>query len=406
MLFLDTSKEECIRRALGRKVDPEGGVVYHIDDNKPPTDQAPLCERLTDVEELERNASALVDRHLAFDVAGRGMAKWFRQFGVAEEDTRLLRLVDGSREEVAVFGECAEQLRSVLEFKRRRLQQVKEGFREEILEARRKAEEEEKKRLEEEERARLAAEKAGEEGEEGEEAKPEEVEKEEEGEKEEEVKAEEPIARDNLDGDFRPIMLKEWSEIETDYTSDAKAALTSVREQRDRIVKGFAKIQREFIEFLQRPDEKQKRLDAFVEEFNRFSDEFPDLREDEQTKEELHQRVDQLADDLYDVAEERKEEALEERSRIMGSGWIEAELEMLTTIAQDLLQNEVDKFRGCVQLLQDYYCAVEDRVIPEPPTQTTTELIGEGEELPPVQGEGEGGSFPRLEKLYEKAIRA
>ena len=214
------------------------------------------------------------------------------------------------------------------------------------------------------------------------------------------------MARDNLDGDFRPIMLKEWSEIEADYTGDAKAALTSVREQRDRIVKGFAKIQREFIEFLQRPDEKQKRLDAFVEEFNRFSDEFPDLREDEQTKEELHQRVDQLADDLYDVAEERKEEALEERSRIMGSGWMEAELEMLTTIAQDLLQNEVDKFRGCVQLLQDYYCAVEDRVIPEPPTQATTELIGEGEELPPVLAEGDAGSFPRLEKLYEKAIKA
>ena len=75
-------------------------------------------------------------------------------------------------------------------------------------------------------------------------------------------------------------------------------------------------------------------MDHFIEEFNQFSDEYPDMREDDQTKEELHQRVDILSDELWEIAEERKEQAIEERKKIMESGWVEYSLEYLTTCAQ------------------------------------------------------------------------
>jgi hypothetical protein len=41
--------------------------------------------------------------------------------------------------------------------------------------------------------------------------------------------------------------------------------------------------------------------------FNHFSDEYPDLREDDSTKEELHQRADVLSDELWEIVEERKD---------------------------------------------------------------------------------------------------
>lgn len=41
--------------------------------------------------------------------------------------------------------------------------------------------------------------------------------------------------------------------------------------------------------------------------FNNFSDEYPDLREDDSTKEELHQRADVLSDELWEIVEERKD---------------------------------------------------------------------------------------------------
>jgi hypothetical protein len=62
-----------------------------------------------------------------------------------------------------------------------------------------------------------------------------------------------------------------------------------------------------FLDFLHRPDKKQDKLDEFVFNFNKFSVDFPDLREDVQTKEELHQRIDILSDELWEVIEERRD---------------------------------------------------------------------------------------------------
>ena len=69
------------------------------------------------------------------------------------------------------------------------------------------------------------------------------------------------------------------------------------------------------------------------------------MREDEQTKEELHQRTDALSDELWEIVEDRKEQAVEYRKKIMESGFVEFNLQFLTQIAQQLMQSEVDKFK-------------------------------------------------------------
>ena len=111
---------------------------------------------------------------------------------------------------------------------------------------------------------------------------------------------------------------------------------------------------------------------------------------------------------MWDIIEERKEEATEERKKIMESGWIETQMEALSFNIQRMMQVEVDKFKGSVQFIHDYYHAIEEKVIPEPPpTNVVNVAPGEGEgELPAVEGEGEAGVFPRIEKLYERAIKA
>jgi phosphosulfolactate synthase (CoM biosynthesis protein A) len=81
-------------------------------------------------------------------------------------------------------------------------------------------------------------------------------------------------------------------------------------------------------------DGKQQVLDKFVKDFNDFSDQYPDLREDDHTKEELHQRCDILSDELWEISEERKDQNVEERKKIMESGWAEFTLEYMTSCAQ------------------------------------------------------------------------
>ena len=46
IFIMGASKEECMRRALGRKIDPQSGTVYHQEDSPPPEGDAKLLERL------------------------------------------------------------------------------------------------------------------------------------------------------------------------------------------------------------------------------------------------------------------------------------------------------------------------------------------------------------------------
>ena len=103
------------------------------------------------------------------------------------------------------------------------------------------------------------------------------------------------------------------------------------REQND---KRMSITTRDFLGFLHTNDGKQSILDDFVKSFNNFSDEYPDLREDDQTKEELHQRTDVVSDELWEIVEERKEKSIEFRKQIMEAGHVEFNLGLLTQNAQ------------------------------------------------------------------------
>lgn len=98
----------------------------------------------------------------------------------------------------------------------------------------------------------------------------------------------------------------------------------------------------------------------------------------------------------------------------MESGWVEHELAFMVNSALSLMQAEVDKFKSSIQILHDYYHAFEDKLIPEAPPAVTTDLVAEGEDLPPIETLQEGADasnaasylYPRLDKIFEKALKA
>lgn len=67
-----------------------------------------------------------------------------------------------------------------------------------------------------------------------------------------------------------------------------KNVFRQVRVQRERVTSTFSYTQSKYLEYIHRPDAKQEKLEQFIKDFNDFSDQFPDLREDESTKDELH----------------------------------------------------------------------------------------------------------------------
>jgi hypothetical protein len=98
----------------------------------------------------------------------------------------------------------------------------------------------------------------------------------------------------------------------------------------------------------------------------------------------------------------------------MESGWVEFSLEYLTSCAQQMMQSEIDKFKGTIQLVHDYYHAIEEKLIPEAPESQTVDLIKEDVELPEVEKIAEGGeltdiasyAYPRLDDLYKRALKS
>jgi hypothetical protein len=96
VVWFDLSREQCMNRAIGRLFDPETGKVYHIDDVKPPTDQAPLCERLVAMDEEPNLEATLIDRWMSFDQGATSLENWLSQFGDSKIERSILYKLNAS----------------------------------------------------------------------------------------------------------------------------------------------------------------------------------------------------------------------------------------------------------------------------------------------------------------------
>ena len=90
VLWFDTDREECMRRAYGRRFDVSNDKMFHVNDVLPPTTMAPLVERLRPIEQPNEFEGSLIDRCLAFDQDTKGMKRWLTEFGVEEEKRNLV----------------------------------------------------------------------------------------------------------------------------------------------------------------------------------------------------------------------------------------------------------------------------------------------------------------------------
>ena len=108
------------------------------------------------------------------------------------------------------------------------------------------------------------------------------------------------------------LKIKIWEEMQAAYIRQSMSALGDIKHQRDIVIDSLNNSQYQFIQFLERPCSKQDKISEFVQSFNKFSSEFPDLRKDDQTKEELLNRLELLSNTLWDIIQTRKEEACQQ----------------------------------------------------------------------------------------------
>ena len=104
----------------------------------------------------------------------------------------------------------------------------------------------------------------------------------------------------------------------------------------------------------------QKKLNEFCESYNRFSMEFPELLDSEETREELMNRVDILSKQLWEVIKQRKNESLKERAKFMEGGWVQVEMANLISYVAKLMENEFLRFNTIFSIITGH--AINDDV--------------------------------------------
>ncbi|XP_057298976.1 sperm flagellar protein 2-like isoform X2 [Hydractinia symbiolongicarpus] len=160
-----------------------------------------------------------------------------------------------------------------------------------------------------------------------------------------------------IDEEFVQMLLNNWDIVEETYIASCKHTFRKIRHENEAIYRYFYTTRKNFVEFLQRPDEKQIYVSQWQKEYNDFPH---DMRSDENAKAELHQRVDDLCDVLWDICDSRKEDAESERNTIMTEGWLEDHLGLLANHYISLVQMEIDRYQQTCKMVRDYYVAMED----------------------------------------------
>ncbi|EZA48911.1 Sperm flagellar protein [Ooceraea biroi] len=167
-----------------------------------------------------------------------------------------------------------------------------------------------------------------------------------------------------LDLPQSPVLLEVlgtlWESVEEAYIESLKEILSLKRMHASSIVPYKDLVLRNLMQFVERPDKRQILLQDFHRAFNEVDE---DLREDMDMKCELHCRVDDFRTELWELCDARRHQAEQERRRVLRNQWIPVEATILVNVYTGILQVEIDRFVDTMQLLQDYYTSMSQKLL-------------------------------------------
>lgn len=340
---LDVEDDVVMRRAVGRRIDPETGNIYHLEYNPPPgttsspfsdvfslmlvvaVDQQMINERLV----IMDGGSQVQKSLLSYNENKKLLEEWFSIFGT-------LKATEGNHSVDSIFRSIESQFHSIIEKKALLAQQKREE--EEVRKVQQEAEEaarrereqktrEEEAKRQEEERIQKEREKAEKEKqtkkeedkkprrrlrvedsrEEGSNSSSEDKKEEE---KETEINdgasitsemtadtsqtassvtqqlqrspsVQPEVPENSLSLELANILMDNWKNVESHYVEGAKRSFQVIREERDSVVKYLANTKNHFVMFLNRPDGFQEKVNSFHQSFNDIDS---DMRDHVETK--------------------------------------------------------------------------------------------------------------------------
>lgn len=348
-LVLDATIDDCLRRALGRRFDPETSRDYHLEFDSPPHDAVARLECVDD--------PTIHLRLAAYDAAQPALLEYLARFGTARR-VPCSEAPDAVASAVSVHVEACIAHKEAQRQSAAREKERIEAEREALLQAATLATD---RAWAQAAAAAAAAEDVG-------------------GGKDVggvvtaantardaalalAEAAEASLLRGGLPAPVEPPMERamaqdlanSWNCAERAFVEGAKLCFRASRDERRSALRALSERRLEMARFLARPDDRQHSVDAFVRLFNAVP---LTVRHQDEAKAELHVQVEELRNALWERVERRRDEATAILEAWGADGSVDRARLFASRNHAALVQLEVDRTHAAVQLLHDVHHAI------------------------------------------------
>ena len=400
ILNLEVDSQICIKRSVLRRVDPNNGNLYHLEDNPPPNDNKVL-DRLKPIEDAGASETVLKHKHVMFDNEITQLNDFYNPFGIQEHNFSLMHKVNGQKNKEQVFNsinEIISKYAKTIDEKETLIFENKHHNNEEMIIPNSSLNQHNLTSHYQSINLNLSIDQNKEINNVN-------------GDQNNDILSSShnfvmislEDVKKKLSFEMRENLIKNFFKTYETYTNECKSVFKFFRKQNDLIINGYYNIQKRFLDFIRRKNQKQQVILEYTIKYNKFLDDYPDLKDDIQLREEHMHNIDNLGDKIWDIIDIRKTESIEERNKIISQGWIEKEMEKTFSSIITLFQCEMDKFLSFLLILREYYFSLENKPLVMIPN--TIEIVKEELEAYPIENSDNENLFPRLEKLYKIALK-
>lgn len=152
------------------------------------------------------------------------------------------------------------------------------------------------------------------------------------------------------------FLLSKWDSFISSYTSNISTIFINVSNIKNLIISQMSKMQKKFIAFLNTPSNKRTLINIFCNKYTSYKNEFDGkIPYNNIVKNEFNSDLNELTDGLWSIINKKKNEAIEERKKIMSCGFIEHQMNYFYVNIEKMFLNETEKFLLSVNIIKEFY---------------------------------------------------
>ncbi|KRX04379.1 Calponin homology domain [Pseudocohnilembus persalinus] len=374
-IYLDNNQEEVVKRADGRRIDPTTETVYHLDYN-PPTDPK-IKDRLQELpaesenikkfeEQLDKEKEPLFNYLQIFGIEGayQAFSKINTQESLLQSYLNLENLIQQVLIQKRPDLEEKVENQQKLEQQQQQLQEEQQK-QEEIQNQENQEKEQQETNQENGEQVEYQNKNSEKNNQEVSQKSNQSVQEQEQQQQEEENEKDIKSPLDILNQQQMEELIKIWDDVQIQYVKDLQSAFINIDDHRQSVDQKSEDLQNRFLQIVEKQDDKQEKIDQYVQSYNRFYQESGQIMKFQNAKNEIQIHLDEVYESLWDSIENKKNLAQLERKNITCSGWIESEMEKVFGQFFRIYQIEINKLHEIVEMFYFILDTLENKPINE-----------------------------------------